>query len=71
MVNKKADQDISSAPVIAIDNKNLKTLITKAAESKPYVSLNLDTKFDDAKRELKIKLQIKPHELTLCCSTCS
>ena len=62
MVNRKADQDISSAPVIAIDNKNLKTLITKAAESKPYVSLNLDTKFDDAKRELKIKLQIKPHE---------
>lgn len=62
MVNRKADQDISSAPVIAIDNKNLKTLITKAAESKPYVSLNLYTKFDDAKRELKIKLQIKPHE---------
>lgn len=62
MVNRKADQDISSAPVIEIDNKNLKTLITKAAESKPYVSLNLDTKFDEAKRELKVKLQIKPHE---------
>ena len=62
MVNRKANQDISSAPVIEIDSKNLKTLITKAAESKPYVSLNLDTKFDEAKRELKVKVQIKPHE---------
>ena len=62
MVNRKANQDISSAPVIEVDSKNLKTLISNAAESKPYVSLNLDTKFDEAKRELKVKLQIKPHE---------
>lgn len=62
MVNRRANSDISSAPVIEVDSKNLKTLITNAAESKPYVSLNLDTKFDEAKRELKVKLQIKPHE---------
>ncbi len=61
MVNRNADASISSFPVIQIEYANICNLIYHAAQSKPYVSLNLATELDKDTRELKVKFQIKPH----------
>lgn len=61
MVNRNANTDISSFPVIGIDYNNIVSLISHAAASKPYASLNLESQLDENTRELKVKLQILPH----------
>lgn len=62
MVNRYTCDALSSAPVIQIDgSESVTALLSYAALAKPYVSLNLETKFDESTRELTVKLQMKPH----------
>lgn len=61
MANRTADNAISMSPVVNADTKYAAEIINHAAESKPYVSLNLQTELDKTSRLLKVKLQMKPH----------
>lgn len=61
MVNRNMDSSVGIAPVIEVDHNNILQLISHAAQSKPYVSLNLETQLDENTRELKVKFGIKPH----------
>mgnify|MGYP002517066559 CR=1 FL=1 len=61
MVNRNPDPTLQSTPVINTGYNDIMQLIYHAAQSKPYVSLKLETQLDEAKRELTVKLGIKPH----------
>ena len=61
MVNRSADNSISLSPVVNAETSYIYSLIDHASQSKPYVSLNLMTELNEETRELKVKLQMKPH----------
>ena len=62
MVNRNADNTVSSvAPVSNASYNIARQLIYHASQSKPYVSLNLATGFDESTRRLKVHLDILPH----------
>lgn len=64
MVNRTVDYNTSTVPIVDISSNTtaIKSTLDNALTYKPYVSLNLDTKFNEATRELTVKLGIKPHE---------
>ena len=62
MANRNADPAVSSIPVNEISAYNALELISHASLSRPYASLNLETKWDESTRQLKVKLDIDPHE---------
>lgn len=61
MVNRNTDNVVGIAPVGNASYNIARQLISHAAQSKPYVSLNLETSFDADTRQLKVKLGILPH----------
>lgn len=61
MVNRNPDSSVSSFPVVNTVLADVYQLMYHASQSKPYVSLNLETSLDENTRELKVKFQIKPH----------
>lgn len=63
MANRLVDNATAIvAPLIDTSNYgSIVQLISNAAETHPYASLNLETSLDSSKRELKVKFQIKPH----------
>lgn len=61
MVNRSADNSVSLSPVVNTVYSDILQLISHAAASKPYVSLNLESQLDSDSRELKVKVQILPH----------
>lgn len=62
MANRNADPAVSAVPVNEISAYNALELISHASLSRPFASLNLETKWDEATRQLKVKLDIDPHE---------
>lgn len=68
MVNRLADKKTNpTAPVMDTSNYgSIMQQISNAAVTKPYVSLNLETKLDESSRELNVKFQITPEEPLPC-----
>lgn len=62
MVNRYADNTVSKFPVISTASGNIDAIMQHASNNEPYVSLNLETELDNNTRQLKVKLQIKPHK---------
>lgn len=61
MVNRTASASLSSFPVVESNTSNAIALINNASNKKPYVSLNLETSYDEETRKLHVKLGILPH----------
>lgn len=61
MVDRTACQSVSSFPVVEAGTYNALALIGNAADQKPYVSLKLDTEYDEQTRKLHVKLGVLPH----------
>lgn len=62
MANRSADPAVSAVPVNDVSSYNALELISHASQSRPYASLNLETQWDESTRQLKVKLDIDPHE---------
>ena len=60
MVNRYADENLSSVPVVNASSSNVVALLYDSSLKKPYVSLNLQTELDKETRELKVTLGVKP-----------
>lgn len=61
MVDRTACQALSSFPVVEASSSNALALIGNVADKKPYVSLKLDTEYDEQSRKLHVKLGVLPH----------
>ena len=61
MVNRTAVPELSSVPVVNTTLANLSKAFTYALQQEPYVSMSLETEFDEDTRVLKMRLKSYVH----------